>query len=278
MASIHKSFPFPILGNGDDMEGRFNVEFIYRLDPERTLIQARFHLVHPTIQALIDASKAKFLTEVTCSNTFYRQAFETNETSIQEYLAADDLRDRVDVRFYIYSTVDIDDYYPEGLHPDLQGDPILVNQGDVLAYGGSTTFIADKNFDPLRSPATSLIALKEKRETDGPISISYADKILIELPKNDYALYQNSKTAPALLHCSLVLPALIDALHTMNSKEGDNYKDLPWYVRIVQICREREYDLQKPVETAQLMLAHPINRGMHQLSNMLDADDIEGVV
>ena len=225
MASLHKSFPFPILGNGDDIEGRFNVEFSYKLDPERTLIKANFHLVHPTIQALINEGRARFLTEVGCSNTFYRQAFETDKTSMQEYLAADDLRDRVDVRFYIYAAVDMNDYYPEGLHPDLQGDPILVNQGDVLAYGGSTTFIADKNFDPLKSPATALIALKEKREADGPISISYEDKILIELPKDDYALYRNNKTAAALLHCSLVLPALIDALHTMNSQEGENYKD-----------------------------------------------------
>src|SRR5205807_2685433 len=113
------------------------------------------------IEELIADNKAAYFVEIECGSTFYRRTFSTSENKIRIEIEAGDLRDKVGVSFSVCATAEIPDYSPEGVHPDLAGDPVDVEKGDMLADGGAGWFTADKTFDPLKAPLSSFMKIQE---------------------------------------------------------------------------------------------------------------------
>ncbi len=268
MAATSKSFPFPVLGNEDDIKGLFKPVMRYTLEPNAVVIECEFELSNSTIEQLIADKKAGYFVQVECGNTFYRRTFVTQEPKLKLEIEAGDLRDKVDVSFCVCATADIPDYSPDGIHPDLAGDPTAVETSDVLADGGTGSFMADKTFDPLKAPVSSFMKIKEAKEKSAPMTIDYGgDQILIKLSKDDYKNYVYArKYAVSTLHSTLVLPALVDALYVIN--KDNTYEGSPWFSRIKQICRERDIDISDPLTAAQRLLGKPVERGLKEVRNL----------
>jgi hypothetical protein len=263
MESAIKSFPFPVLGNQDDIRGKFNTSFYYTLQPESITLDCEFDLSNPTIEDLVASGIAHYAIQVVCSSTFYRKIFYSKERIVAIEIEAGDLRDRVEVEFYICSSAEIDRYKPEGIHADLEGEPVVVEKGDVLALGGRAFFIADKSFDPMKTPVSSFMRIKEGSKQDDSIVLEYRDEeILIILSKNDYNNYKYArKYIPSMLHSSIVFPALIDVLVTIGKDEG-THGSANWFGRIKQICIERKINLDDPFIAAQELLGKPVQRSL----------------
>jgi hypothetical protein len=274
MSASTKSYPFPVLGNLDDIAGQFNPTLRYSLEPNKVVVESDFNLENSTIENLVSQKSATYLVQVECGSTFYRNVFVTSDNKIRIEIDAQDLRDKVDVSFAVVATKDIPNYDPEGIHPDLAGEPSYVEKGDVLADGGTGWFTADKTFDPLKAPVSSFMKIQEGTKKTGPMEIDYGDDhILIKLAKNDFENYKfTRKYATSVLHSSLVLPALIDVLYTMNNKQSD-YSDQPWFSRIQQICRERSINLDEPLMAAQQLLGQPIDRSLSQVQQIMDSEE-----
>jgi hypothetical protein len=278
MRAANKSYPFPVLGNEDDISGLFKPKMKYTLEPDKIYIDCEFELTNPSIERLISDNQASYFVQVDCSNTFYRRTFTTNQSKMMIAVDSGELRDKVEVSFCVCATVDIRGYQPDGIHPDLVGEPAFVEKGDVLADGGTGAFMADKTFDPLKTPVTSFMKIKQSNQKDAPMSIDYGDdQIIIELSENDHKDYVYArKYAVDTLHSSLVLPALIDALYVINMDDGE-YEGAPWFSRIKQICRERDIDMGDPLIAAQRMLGKPVARGLAEIK-VLSSDTSEDEV
>lgn len=92
--------------------------------------------------------------------------------------------------FWICADEDIKGYHPSEAHPDYAGASFDVEAGDVLAFGGYTSFLAEKKFDPLRPPVSSFMSIMEGNHHEGPIQIDYeSEKITIVLSKADWRNY-----------------------------------------------------------------------------------------
>lgn len=273
MSTSSKSYPFPVLGNEDDISGRFNPTMRYTLEPHLIIIESEFELSNTTIEKLVENKRAAYFVQVECGNTFYRRTFTAFESKIKIEIDAGDLRDRVDVSFCVCAMDDIEAYSPEGIHADLAGEPTFVEAGDVLADGGAGWFMADKTFDPLKAPISSFMKIKESPEKTGPMTIDYGgDQIVIKLSKDDYKKYKFArKYAVSTLHSSLVFPALVDTIYTINSDSGQ-YSGAPWFSRVQQICIERSIDLNDPLFAAQQLLGRPVERGLAEIEEKTTED------
>ena len=275
MANNQRSYPFPVLGNGDDIKGEFVPDFECALDPRTITLNLKLVLQNKTLENLINQNLASFVVEVQCAGTFFRKTFQSNKKSWSEDVPASDLRDKVDLRFYICANKFIANYRPEGLHPDLvvEGFNIHIEKGDILADGGSGSFIADKEFHPLKSPISSFVKIRCNNKNNAPVEVSYDDdNIIIYLSKNDYKLYNQTKEdAPSIMHCSIVLPVITSALYMMS--ESNKYGNTPWRDRIEQICKERGYDPDDHLITAQRMLGFPVNRCLDWLNKTRREDN-----
>ncbi len=263
-----KSYPFPVLGNQDDIvQGQFNPSLHYTLEQDEVVLNCNLLLTNPTISELIEEEVASYYIQVECAGTFYRRTFKSNLEDTQIRIDASDVRDKVTVTFLVCANRPIESYNPVGIHPDLEGDPSYVETGDVLADGGSGWFIADKQFDPLKAPISSFMKIQKGLNKTGPVNIVYEeDSIIIVLSEEDYEKYNSIRNySPNTLHSSLVLPALVDVLYQMKYSK-QQYEDKPWFGKIQQITLQRQIKLDEPVLAAQQILAQPISRSLEEIN------------
>ncbi len=269
-----KSYPFPVLGNLDDISGIFSPAMDYTLEPSQVTLDCTFELENETIEGLIDTGDASFYVQLECPSTFYRRTYSSSERSLRIELVAGDLRDKVNVTFLVCSNVQIPEYSPVGVHPDLAGEPSYVEVGDVLADGGVGFFIADKTFDPLKAPISSFMKINKGSAKTGPMVIDYEDEqIIIVLSEEDYDRYLYVKNyAPNILHSSLVLPALTDVLYTMKY-DRKAHEDQPWYARLQQIIVQQKIDMSEPIVAAQQILGQPLQRSFDEIKKVAVEED-----
>jgi len=268
MAKVLKAYPYPVLGHGNDIQGFFEPEMQYVLRPDVIRIDCTFKLEQQTIEKLIADSKAQYMVRIECGATSFRNTYLTNDRHLNIEIQSEQLKDNVEVAFFVTCVEDMDAYEPEGIDPDLAGEPSFVESGDVLANGGTTRFIADKDFDPLKAPVSSFIKVTKGNDKTGPVVIDYeGDSIMLNLSHKDFENYSEamgSSVGTAL--SSLVFPALVDALYTLAADDG-TYRDSNWFMRLAQICSERNLDVDEPFSTAQTLLGNPLERGLKEIKD-----------
>lgn len=268
-----KSYPHPVLGNEDDLNGRFTVDFHYELGREEVVLNPVFNLQNAGIEDLLKQGKASLIAEVECRNTFFRKSFAAKKLIERFSIPSKLLRERVTVGFYVCATQDLHEYRPSEPHPDYEGATFNLEAGDVLAVGGYCSFIAEKNFDPLKPQISSFMAIKEGSHHEGPVQIDYEnDKITIILSKSDWKNYlevRGQKLAEGILHASVVFPALIDAIYQVSSKDSD-YEAMNWHGRIGSILDSKGLREKDSFEAAQKILENPVTRSFQSISSLFE--------
>ncbi|KKU91449.1 MAG: hypothetical protein UY23_C0001G0055 [Candidatus Jorgensenbacteria bacterium GW2011_GWA1_48_11] len=272
-----KSYPHPVLGNEDDLGGFFRVApFHYELKKDEITLNPIFNLKNAKIEELIRDGKASFVTEVECQSTFFRSSYSTRKTIDRFMIPSKLVRERVAVGFYVCADKDIPGYQPSECHPDYEGASFDVEAGDVLAVGGYTSFIAEKNFDPLRPPVSSFMSIVVGSHHEGPMQIDYeGEKITVILSKTDWQSYMDvrgQKLAEGMLHASIVFPVLIDAVHQVQNGNGD-YADMSWFGRLEAILDGKGLRDKDPFDVAQKILDNPVSRGFQSIGSLLETND-----
>lgn len=270
------SYPYPVLGNGEDVAGKFNPSLSCTLEHDRVSLRVKYEIENATIEQLVHDRRATYCIELECPSTFFRQIYKTYDSEQLIEIDAGELRDKVTFNFSICATDDIAEYNPEGVHPALDGAPSYVEKGDVIADGKGGWFIADKAFDPLKAPVTSFMKIIKGSYQTGPMSINYGDEsILLTLSKDDYDTYLMVKGgAKNTLHSALVFPALLDVLWTMkDEKAAEQWKEQPWFSKIQQIAVRQNISLDEPIEATQKILDLPLSRTLDEIkTNSLQED------
>ena len=278
MSSSALSYPYPVIGNGEDVEGRFVVaKFVRTSDPDNIRFDYGFEVTNPTLAGLIDDGKSVFMIQVECSGTFYREYMTVKDYFGSFQIPSNELREKVTVRFYVCASADIDGYLPAGSHADYNGFSFSVEKGDILALGGTTSFIAEKSFDPLRQPVDSLFRIKPSQTITEARPDFENDKIEISLPESDFQLYREaiSRGLSDNIHASIIFPVLVDAINKMNYARAD-FEQYAWFDRVNDICLNSGANITEPLEAAQRILANPIGRNFMQIESKLKAAYADG--
>ena len=147
------------------------------------------------------------------------------------------MRGKVEFLCLVVTTEPIENYVNADAHPELAGITTDLDKGDVLAYLGETDFPAGIAFDKLKAASTFMEIVEGEKES-GAFDVVLDDpKILIRLPKKDYAAYtkpaigQNAELA-SVFQCSVALPALVYALQQLADERTDDYSEKAWAMAI----------------------------------------------
>lgn len=276
MKAKNVSYPYPVLGNEDDVQGEFNVSFKHVLSRDKIKLKAAFKLKNKTLEKLVKDEKAAFTMELECGGTFYRGNFRSFEKHAEFSIKSALVREHVGVGFFIRAVAPISKYQIDGCHPDYKGFAFEVGPGDILAIGGFTSFVAEKDFDPMKPSVSSFMVIKQGSSEKGPMEVDYSgdDKIVIKLSKADWGTYvrvKGRKTVAGVLHSSIVLPVLADAVRLVQAGDRE-LQQTHWFGRIEVILRQNQLSETEPLLAAQRVLKNPIERG---LSNLAEGDQEE---
>jgi hypothetical protein len=271
------SYPYPVLKNADDVAGEFNVRFFKTLRRDKVELRVAFDLKNKTLEQMVSKGQAVFTVEVECNSTFFRQTFTTGQDEAIFEIPAARLREQVVARFFVRALKPIKKYASPSFHPDYKGIDFDIKPGDILAIGGLTVFIAEKDFDPLRPAVSSFMAIKQGDQKNGPMFVDYSDdvKIVVRLSKSDWNKYQeakNKKWVADIIHSSIVLPVLTEAI--VHIRDGnDEMSDAHWFQRLQVILQQQNLPDDDPLYSAQKILRFPVERFLESVCAQEDSDN-----
>jgi len=276
MKISNQLFPHPVLGIRDDINGNFSVEFIWSCDRYNYKLNPRFNIENDEIEKLINEKKASFLMCVECANTMFRESFVIESHDAEIKINAEKLRDEVNVSFFVIALQSIEQYSNSLFHKDYNDCSFFIEKGDILAYGGETYFIAEKNYEYLKA-VSSIMEIVEGQDDNGYSAADFnEEKIKITLNKKNYEIYiecRDNKYFTAVFHTSLVFPLLLKALGYIKD-EIEDYTEKKWY-KIIKTRIEEENlsleDEEKHYEILQKLFGDPFNRLFKSLKELNEA-------
>lgn len=230
MKRNNKSYPYPVLGIGDDILPRpsLTVEPI-TADSENYYVKVKILMDNKDITDLIAEGYAEYGCEVECSRTFFMRWFGFNTPQFIISLPRNSVADKVSFDCRVSVIKDITGYMNSEAHEDYKDISFDLPAGSVLASFGRFTYNADIEYNKLHSAGAFLTIIKG----NDPERTSYAldhQKIEVKLPPVLYDEYKEkydrrtSKWSD-VFHSSIAFNALVYALFSYNE---DIHKDLLW--------------------------------------------------
>lgn len=269
MASNIYSYPYPVLGNRDDIDADIiDCDLDSKAVENRLILKLpELKITHPDLSEFIKNGKAAWLIRVMCSRTYFREIDIVSSDTWEKIFDSSDLEGEVNVGISIIAMSDIEKYSPQFMNEDYGNQQFFIEKSSILAIGPSFKIQIDKQFDPLKAPMSSFIRIIPGDFQSGPCDLTLDDDLIyVELSKQDWNGYAGIKDrAYSVLHSSLILPVLAEAI-----REIEKHNDSMWSSRLQALIAEKKLDVDKPFETAQFLLDCPIERTFENLNLILD--------
>jgi hypothetical protein len=268
-----RCYPHPILGvvNNfiiDPNKENYKPSLIVSSDFRKIKLEVTFKLDNEELLKIVQKGMAEFCIQLYCKSTMFRQSYSTKRQNEVFEINASQLRDDVEVDFFVCASENIPNYTNKQFSPVYGKSSFDIEIGDFLAFGGSTIFFAHKSPEELKN-ISSFMNIDTANKDNVPMYNDYdGDKITIILSQEDYEKYQIIKKENLFvgtLHSSLVLPALAEAIRFCKSQNGTDYKDKKWYILLMKLIEKNESD--DPLLSAQKILDLPVNRSFESLAN-----------
>lgn len=277
------SFPYPVLGIGDDVEPQPNISRVAVSKTARTFIfDADLEMGNQDIADHIIKGNAKYACEVECRSTLFRKCFFSDEPHFNIELNRTTLAGKVTFQVSVVVIKPIKNYYNSRFHEDYLGFYFDLEPGDLLAFIGQFNYDADIKYDKLRSVGSFMQITEGKMEQMPKFDLG-GDKINIKLPTPMYNQYKESilgnRQFSTIIHSSLVFNALVTALLYINENAEtlwartlryriDNSPELEPFRKTLD-----DQDAEDVMKLAQVLLMNPYKRMFESLPSLTDQED-----
>lgn len=272
----NRIFPHPVLNIRDDILGTFEVQLQVEADKKNIKITPRYQLKNSTLENLIEARDAVFVAQIYCRGTMFRKTYKTTETIPDPInIKSSKLNEQVEVDFFICANNEIQNYQNEEASVDYRGYTFDIEYGDILALGGTGKFYANKSPQELKSVSAFMDINSSGKKNESMYNSYEGRKITIMLSQEDYEKYQlisKNKFYINTLHSTIVLPALSEALHFMETDEAKDFSNNLWYELLEDLKKENQDG--DPLMTAQKILDLPVNRSFTSLTQLMDQPEV----
>jgi hypothetical protein len=277
--------PHPVLGQGDDITGISRLKNDPNINIEGDSYHIEFEIEHDNgaIADLVRVEKATYCCEVTCSATFYREIFTSNEVYFNFDIPRTSLRNKVDFQVYCLSMKDLPNYNNLVAHSDFDGFLFDLEKADLLAIFGSFSFNADIQYHKLKAASSFMQIIPNETGKTLTEYILDDSKIQIKLPIDLYEKYKffgKKKEFASIIHASLVQNALTIALFDFEEHlQRGNVWALSIQYRLENelelnngIC---QFDSSKVPELVQKLLGNPNKRLIERLDELSNRNENE---
>lgn len=276
------SFPHPVLGISDDVEGDFSFTkpIQVQLTREEVLLTADIQLTSASLERLLDEEAVAFCLEIHNPKTLFKRSVFFFKKNKEISLPSSKLRGKVEVGLYIVAMRDIKNYALNEFNPDYSNYNFNIAKGEVLGFGGSCRFIAEKSWIDFMS-VSSFMEIQKGDYKEGPVKYNLeGDKVIVELSETDYDKYRQvyfDDPLANIFHTAIAYPALIYTLSYIISSKEEYFKEQDWYLYLEQRGANEEnlrditqWEIDEVADIAQQLLENPLTR---TLSGMRDVYD-----
>ena len=279
MKNKNVSFPYPVLGIGDDVAPTPSLKPTIKLGKDDFIIHFDIEMDNEDILKLVQQNSAIFACEIDCPTTFYSRIERSSEPSFDFKIKRKDVAKRVTFDCTVTVTKSIKGYSNSQFHKDYKGLSFNLEPGDLLAFIGKSHYDADIRYDKLQTAGSFMTIIKGHDEKNTLYYLRNS-KIEIHLPPILYEDYRVNFNGPGkhanIFHSSLVLNALVYALLNYSEEEYGNTlwaRTLKYRIELEPSLRQYadvldNKDSTRILELAQALLSNPYKRlleTMHEI-------------
>lgn len=266
------SFPHPVLGLADDIEGNFTLS----IDMERNAIERVIEIGVSSIEynndyfkKLIENGSAALSIKIHCSSTFKTWTYVNLQDKIK--IPEDDVCNKVEIVPSIIALRDIPDYNDSSFNLQFGKQGFYINKYDIIGLLGTVSLPIDKDYE--RLGLDNIFHFSPESDSITPCSFEFnTDKILIKYPitaSGDHPHSALFHKAPWAAYNILIVPALTQAFTLMADKEKESdINDKEWYYVLNGLLPENERE-DDPFKNAQLIINRqiPLLKAYEELCN-----------
>ena len=219
------SFPHPVLGNSDDVNGRFRLKLDLNKENDKIVFSnISYEIENEYFLRLVESKRASVFCSIRCSATLFFSSFDVSEHSdfeIDESL----LGGKIEVKTTLIANEQISDYTSSTFNEDAflgENQGVFdVPKGGVIGFGGGFLFDLGVQF---KRGLTGIIEF-HRRNIDMPMEIDLGEhKIVIYYPHDEEQMdivncLSNKNSGLSLTFLNLfVLPALTEGYRSLIDK------------------------------------------------------------
>ena len=270
------SYACPVLGNNEDYQ--YNAIFTFpsvKWTLHENNLGVTFSFPIPEINdevlfELFEKGEAHLTLVINSARSYFQKTLNISfedfkENNFQIFFNYGDLNGDVTFQFFLKSNVD--KLIKTNLVSEDYDDPFYISINDILAKTPEWNELIDHKFDPHSSKPTSFIQVTNFDEIETKVSFDN-NEIIIRLPNEIYEEYKNlDMTTGPILHSSIVLPVLTQAIRFIKDPEHNSHSSEDWYSKLDQMIDVKKLSNENELTIASKLLKDPINKGIVYLSN-----------
>lgn len=289
MARRFVSFPHPVLGNRDDVEGAFRLLAGSSYRPNALTVQFNIELEldNPELERLLLEDEIRAVLNVSCARTYFTatKGLELSSSGGHVYRAnveipRGDIAGEVSIQAALLADGDLASYELTTFHVDFEGAQFAPGVGQILAQTESVRFRVDQEWDPLNPPTSSFLRIiVADFPLDGDIQVDAEGEdiqvtVSHELKASIDAL--PAQIADDYVLATIVMPALAEAIATGEQLESahsdaeDEMTPLLWQRAIDQRLSSLGGHGLSPIQAASLLLDRPTVRTAQITAALVD--------
>ena len=273
------SFPHPVLGWGDDVSGVFRASIQASADNDLVKISCDdLVITNGSIAELLASGSAGVLARVSCPSTFLRTATMSPSVPFSISIPSQRVREAIELTLQLVATAAKNPYRPSGIHADYGSDQFSIESADILAIGPRFKIQLSQDADLVTKPVGSIFRVREGAAQTGPFKVLLDQaRILVELSAEDWAHYVRLRDiGKPEIHSSLVLPALVEALRSLDDPDAT---ETLWRSRLAIIVELRhvrsKMESGNYLGAAQEILGLPFGRMSRHFLGRLDTSQLD---
>jgi len=227
----NKTFPYPVLRpySDDYIEGEFQATVDFSSNEGVVTLDMSYQASSPELIEEIRLGCAKFISIVSCRETYFREVVSTDQTNIVKKFDVGNLRGEVKVDSYIIAVKKILAFKSSDINPEFGRDSWQFTHGDVLAQDDTAVFYIDRD---LFKPVTSVFDLvKNDAHFGGEWTINLDnDHIEISLSNSMKESIDNARNNASMKYVllnSIYFTAAVHAIQRLKENDGD-YEEKKW--------------------------------------------------
>ncbi len=270
----NKLFSYPVMS--DDRDDYKKITFKTDVNVKNNINTLEFNLSYSLenreLLELYEKNKIDIIFHIECSKSSYREIVIMKNSSNKKVIDAKKIIGKTIVSSYIVAKEDLLDFKNDDFDDDYQGYSFNINKGNVLSIGEIFIVNVEPHTDMLGNSESIFSITRRDIDKEKGMQIEIVqNKIAISLDTDTFdnykALSLNRNFIP-ILHSSLILPALVFTLETLNREDKSDYEDFKWYKSINNKLALSNIELSDNINTfevAQKILDMPIYKAFDSL-------------
>jgi hypothetical protein len=258
-----KTFPYPVLRpfSDDYVDAEFQALSEFIIDDDGIKVSCSYQTSSVELQHQIALGAAKYVSIVSCRETYFRQVITTDQTKIEANLDASSLRGEVSVDAYIVAVKNIKNYGSPDINKEFGKKRFNFMPGEILAQDENQSIFVDRD---LFKPISSVFELVKNDSLGGGewrVSLEQ-DQVQIEVSPAMKEAIDNSRSSnlcKGVLVNSIYFSSVVHAIQRL--KEGGDFGDLKWAKVVERQIHNHHIELNSTDAyiVAQRLMKHPLS-------------------